>query len=305
MSSTPAFQFYVQDFLTGTTLLSAAATGAYIRMLSVSWELGPIPDNPAALSRSMGLSQTDPPFETVWLELKDKWHLTLKGWINPRLELVRWEQLQYRQGRAEDGRRGADKRWGKNRVPYSLPYDDPTKNDRVSMALRSPISDLQKDHDLAKNEDPALVKIGDQPRSSSSRARANVDGDWVEPHPNPHGKPTNLINGVSQRRHGSHAWCSPERPNLCVPLDLHAEIIGASAKPEADVKAWYVATVAKYDGQPIGDDRFTFWRNELAQWIGTVTAPPAKKRAGSTSGPSLKELRHRYEERTRANAKPS
>jgi hypothetical protein len=37
------------------------------------------------------------------------------------------------------------------------------------------------------------------------------------------------------------------------------------------VFAWYQAVIDKFAGRPIGDDRFAFWRNELAAWLGTVT----------------------------------
>jgi hypothetical protein len=40
----------------------------------------------------MNHSAGDPPFEEIWGELKSKWFLTKRGWINCRLEVVRWER---------------------------------------------------------------------------------------------------------------------------------------------------------------------------------------------------------------------
>ncbi len=87
-----AFPFYASDFLAATGLLSTAAVGAYIRMLANAWTNGPIPDSPKALARAMNHSAGDPPFEEIWAELKSKWFLTKRGWINCRLEVVRWER---------------------------------------------------------------------------------------------------------------------------------------------------------------------------------------------------------------------
>ena len=101
-----AFPFYASDFLAATGLLSAAAVGAYIRMLSNGWTNGPIPDNPKALARAMNHSAGDPPFEEIWAELKSKWFLTKRGWINCRLEVVRWERAVFleKQTKAPDTR---------------------------------------------------------------------------------------------------------------------------------------------------------------------------------------------------------
>jgi len=90
-----AFPFYASDFLAATGLLSTAAVGGYIRMLANAWTNGPIPDSPKALARAMNHSAGDPPFEEIWAELKPKWFLTKRGWINCRLEVVRWERAVF------------------------------------------------------------------------------------------------------------------------------------------------------------------------------------------------------------------
>lgn len=100
----PAFQFYASDFLSGTTFLSAAAVGAYIRMLSQSWTSGPIPDSPVAFHKAMGLGPTDPPFDVIWGELRCKWVRNEQGWINEKLEKVRADQVAFRASRGKAGR---------------------------------------------------------------------------------------------------------------------------------------------------------------------------------------------------------
>lgn len=106
MSAPPAFQFYASDFSHSTALLSAAATGAHIRMICHAWDKGPIQDHPVALSKAMGLAQMDPPFAEVWAELQTKWTLTRKGWICKRLERTRSDQEAYRERRRIAGQKG-------------------------------------------------------------------------------------------------------------------------------------------------------------------------------------------------------
>lgn len=97
------------------------------------------------------------------------------------------------------------------------------------------------------------------------------------PGQNPHHKPTNLVNGAEQRRHGTHAWCDYAR-GLCVPYGLHDEFKKRATKTDDELKAWYAATVQSLDGVDVGDDVFDFWRNQFGTWVGTVTRKPAAKR---------------------------
>lgn len=199
---------------------------------------------------------------------------------------------KYREKANEDDRRAYLRRKkAESRARAALVNKSQQKSTKSTQAEADTDPDPQTEADLhiAENVDPASVKIGDQARDRSARTHS-ANGSWAEDAVNNHGKPTNLINGVSQRRHGTHAWCSVERPNLCVPFDMHQEILGASAKSDADVKAWYAATVAKYNGQAIGDDRFTFWRNELAAWVGVVTSPPAKKKSDPKTAEQFRKL---------------
>jgi uncharacterized protein YdaU (DUF1376 family) len=91
----PAFPFYASDFLASTGLMSNAAVGAFIRMLAHVWTNGPVPNTPVALARAMNHSVGDPPFESLWAEVQPKWFHTRRGWINCRLELVRWERASF------------------------------------------------------------------------------------------------------------------------------------------------------------------------------------------------------------------
>lgn len=83
-----------------------------------------------------------------------------------------------------------------------------------------------------------------------------------------------LVNGRDIRRHAGHlAGCNRDK---CVDEEMHAGHCRAYGVPDADrrLREWYPTVLAKYEGQPIGDDRYTFWRNELAHFLGTVTKKP-------------------------------
>lgn len=69
------------------------------------------------------------------------------------------------------------------------------------------------------------------------------------------------------------AW--PGRPP--VPGRLHLDFIeklgGDSNAAEEELRAWYPVVAAAFEGQPIGDDDFKFWRARFAEWVGTTVNP--------------------------------
>lgn len=106
------------------------------------------------------------------------------------------------------------------------------------------------------------------------RDKSAREGAWS----NPHSKPTNLINGADQRRHGQHFWCEPDLARgLCVPYQLHDEFKAKSRREEIELKAWYSDVIVSLGDQPLGDDLYDFWRNHFATWVGTVTVKPSKR----------------------------
>lgn len=51
MASSPAFQFYPGDFVTGTIHMTAEEIGGYMLLLCTQWEQGSLPPDPASLRR--------------------------------------------------------------------------------------------------------------------------------------------------------------------------------------------------------------------------------------------------------------
>lgn len=279
MPGPPAFQFYAADWLAGTQLLSAAARGAYMTMLAMSWEQGAIPDNPTALYRAMGLAPSDPPFEMIWAELAPKWTLTKRGWENTRLEAIRASQNEFRKAAAKAGRASgrARRELAAERSFAIRSTDRPTEDERIA---NSPISDLRspEDQDLtvARPTNPDLDhSIPLSAETKLNRRSGPAEPVWrrSEEAVLPHSNPAALIHGASMRQHCQHAFCCLDR-SVCVPQFLHTEFKGKGRKTDAELQVWYRATMQTFAEHPIGDDTLVFWRNEFARWIGTVTAPP-------------------------------
>ena len=100
--NSPAFQFYVQDFLTGTMHLSAEEVGAYMLLLCHQWDKGALPATDRELLR---IARTKMKVLEV---VKGKFALCEDGLLrNARLEYEREKQAAFREQRREN----ANKRW--------------------------------------------------------------------------------------------------------------------------------------------------------------------------------------------------
>lgn len=99
----PAFQFYADDFLSGTIGMTPSEVGCYIRLLCAQWNTGSLPDDVEILTRLGGAMPTPyvlSKFRKVGLALK-----------NPRMEVERRKQNAFRVKRSESGKKGANARW--------------------------------------------------------------------------------------------------------------------------------------------------------------------------------------------------
>lgn len=107
----PAFQFYADDFLAGTSDMSAEEVGGYIRLLCHQWTKGGIPNDPDRAARMAGLMGS-PSIGYVMA----KFSLCDDGMLrNVRLEKVREEQVAFKTRQSTSGKSGAEKRWSKYR----------------------------------------------------------------------------------------------------------------------------------------------------------------------------------------------
>ena len=116
MSTTksPAFPFYAKDWLADDkrTEMSAAQRGVYVDLLAYQWNNGSVPTDPADMARITG----EPPAVMRRLftgQLEAAFPVNGNGRRkNPKLEMWRADQEEYRARRSEAGRAGAKGRWG-------------------------------------------------------------------------------------------------------------------------------------------------------------------------------------------------
>ena len=105
----PAFQFYVQDFLTGTLYMSAEEIGAYMLLLCYQWDKGALPDSDRDLLR---ISRSKAKTLVV---VREKFARCEDGMLrNIRMEMEREKQAAYRELKSKAGIEGNKKRWTKS-----------------------------------------------------------------------------------------------------------------------------------------------------------------------------------------------
>jgi uncharacterized protein YdaU (DUF1376 family) len=150
-SVSPAFQFYASDFVAATIDLTNEQAGAYIRMLCYAWDH---PEGlPAAMSTLARIAHcTERRFSTnIWPHIGCKFVKNDAGrFYNQRLEQVRQDQNEFKEGRSRSGREGARKRWANhskaNGAAITEPIAKPMAEPSVchafangkNMALRTP-----------------------------------------------------------------------------------------------------------------------------------------------------------------------
>ena len=142
-SKSPAFQFYPQDFLVGSAMLSAEETGAYIRLLCYSWTHDGLPDDDAQLQRLAGCHGN------AIASIRHKFGICDDGRLrNDRLESIRFKQKEYRDAQKAN----AEKRWQKQQktntsMPSHIPRDIPPHmpSDMPSHEIGIPVGICQTD----------------------------------------------------------------------------------------------------------------------------------------------------------------
>lgn len=106
-TTSPAFQFYPKEFLSSSKVIAMSMTerGVYITLLSLQWLDGSLPIDLGALSRLVGVPQKQ--FLRMWPHNLERCFVVKGGrYVNPRLERVRIEQVEYRKRQAEHGAKG-------------------------------------------------------------------------------------------------------------------------------------------------------------------------------------------------------
>ena len=172
----PAFQFYADDFLAGTSDMSAEEVGGYIRLLCHQWTKGGIPNDEERAGRMAGLMGS-PSIRYVLAKFSPCDDGMLR---NARLEQVRQDQADYKAKQATSGKAGAEKRWSKcqkdgdpNGEPIATPMatpmagrwpedssPSPTPTPEIQTKIQSPLTPQGVEEVVNPQRSPWEVKFG-------------------------------------------------------------------------------------------------------------------------------------------------
>lgn len=202
----PAFQFYADDFIAGTSDMTAEEVGQYIRLLCYQWSKGSIPSDPDRLTLICGGNAK--PHAVA------KFGICQDGAMrNERMEEERAKQAEYRARQAENGK----KRWVGNAKPHANP-------DAVAMPSHMP---------NACSPSPSPLPIEKKRRRKNVRPEL-TDEEWLanlKTQPENHGKDIDGLRvrmfkwcqdrGETPTRRRLEVWLKKEEPML--PMQKPAE----------------------------------------------------------------------------------
>lgn len=111
----PAFQFYPNDFLSdaNTIVMTAEEIGIYWLLICVCWKEGGLPNNFKKLSKIARVGEKK--FKKLWdASLKICFYLNENGdrYGHARLDAERAKRSEFTASQSENGKKGAEKRWG-------------------------------------------------------------------------------------------------------------------------------------------------------------------------------------------------
>lgn len=154
MSSTPAFQFYPQDFLVGTADMTPEEVGAYIRLLCYQWSKEGLPNDQAKCASMAGCHGNA--IASIW----HKFGICEDGKVrNSRLEKVRDDSRRYSEKQAKN----AQKRWEKCQKDAKTM---PPQSHGIKVASVSHVPEGCPSPSSSKEE-------------GNSKSKKVVDADWI------------------------------------------------------------------------------------------------------------------------------
>lgn len=175
---------YVDDFLGGTSEMSAEEVGGYIRLLCHQWAKGGLPNDPERLGRMAGLLGSPSLRYAV-----AKFSLCEDGQLrHPRLEALRSERDAFLIKQAESGKKGAEKRWkdrhtdgNPNGEPIATPLATQMANECPEHGSPSPSPNKDKAPERLRDSiSPWHVAFGlDLPQSLQTQECLQASKDWL------------------------------------------------------------------------------------------------------------------------------
>ena len=161
--SSPAFQFYPQDFLADdkVALMSPAARGCYIVLLCHCWLHKYLPKDLDSLSNLARANARS--FPQIWRSISSCFRDTEHGLVNPRIEREREKQAIFRENKRKAGKAGGKQTQSRRQA------DVQAKSTSSSSSSSSSSVSNQKD----------LANQNVQASTTGEVTRANGNGSYV------------------------------------------------------------------------------------------------------------------------------
>jgi len=200
----PCFDFYYNDFTGGTSHMSPAAVGCYVRLLIYQWQNGDIPRDPGRLSRICVCSRED--FDKVWSEIADKFVSSSADgskMCNLRMEqdrpkaIKRWQtSKQVAEKRRQAGRKGAESRWQTDGKSHGKSYGKSHGKPNGKIGANSTFDDRADDQN---GWQLPLSEPAEGEKSPENKAKTSV-GNLGKSDGNCHGKTMANLEGEGGRK---------------------------------------------------------------------------------------------------------
>jgi uncharacterized protein YdaU (DUF1376 family) len=111
----PWIPLFYRDFLASTHGWSTTERGAYLLLLIVQWETGPIENDPEALAAIAGLTPKE--FRPMWKRISRKFRDTPEGLVNERCDRERTKAVTTHTNKQAGAAKARAKKIPSNVVP--------------------------------------------------------------------------------------------------------------------------------------------------------------------------------------------
>lgn len=270
MGDSPAFQFYVADYVMGTMMMDAAERGVYMDCLCHQWSAGGVPgDDLKALARVMRVSDREA--KRLWAAVGQKFTRSADGlWRNARLEAEREKQAAFRAAASEAGKKSAAARRANDRSTTVEPTYQRNANQGVGGVVEISLERNGNSSSSSSSSVPPAKNAGGDARARAASAPA-------------------LIRSPLEREKALR-FNAFVGARLEVPHKLHADfarVLGGD-DPDTALRAWYAEVDAELEStrEAIVPDvwkwleaRFKPWATNrgqealIAAWVQTGEVP--------------------------------
>lgn len=176
----PAFQFYPKDWLSSESVvvMTAEQRGWYIQLLCHAWNSEPIATLPADDRKLKALAGAGDSWATDKQSVLDCFEVEGDRLVNRRLANQFEEMEEFRLSKSDAGRKGNEKRWGKDRkgiAQQSHSDDSAIANDRSSSSSSPSIPKVNVTDTGSKSEDSRVEQGEDQEPNLGETPNPQVD----------------------------------------------------------------------------------------------------------------------------------